>query len=105
MSTRPPSPPDRSAPLSRMTKPVLRIGMGLILLAWGVDKLAAVQGSQRIFAGFYHITAAPTLVQVAGAAEVLIAIALISGLFRRIGCVDRALESPDVVEIRSGSQR
>lgn len=67
-----------------MTTPVLRIGMGLFLLAWGVDKLAAVQGSQRIFAGFYHIMAAPTFVQVAGAVEILIAIALIIGLFRRV---------------------
>jgi uncharacterized membrane protein YphA (DoxX/SURF4 family) len=46
--------------------------------------MAAVQGSQRIFAGFYHITVAPTFVQVAGAVEILIAIALIFGLFRRI---------------------
>lgn len=69
--------------LSRATLPVLRIGMGIFLLAWGIDKLAAVQGSQRIFAGFYHVTTGPTLVEAAGTTEILIAIALIVGLFRR----------------------
>lgn len=69
--------------LSRATMPILRIGMGIFLLAWGIDKLAAVQGSQRIFAGFYHFSLGPTLVQAAGVAEILVAIALMAGLFRR----------------------
>jgi putative oxidoreductase len=69
--------------LSRATMPTLRIGTGIFLLAWGIDKLAAVQASQRIFAGFYHITAGPALLAAAGTAEILIAIALIVGLFRR----------------------
>jgi uncharacterized membrane protein YphA (DoxX/SURF4 family) len=46
-------------------------------------RVAAVQGSQRIFAGFYHITAGPSLLAAAGTAEILIAIAVIVGLFRR----------------------
>jgi uncharacterized membrane protein YphA (DoxX/SURF4 family) len=57
--------------------------MGLFLLMWGIDKLAAVQGSQRIFASFYHLTSGPPLVQAAGMAEILIALALAIGLFRR----------------------
>lgn len=68
---------------SRVTMPILRIGMGLFLLAWGVDKLAAVSGSQKIFAGFYHVNSGPTLVQAAGFLEILVAIALGIGLFRR----------------------
>jgi hypothetical protein len=54
--------------------PILRIGMGVFLLTWGVDEFAAVSGSQRIFAGFYHITSGPTLVEAAWAAESVVAI-------------------------------
>lgn len=69
--------------MSRATMPILRIGMGLFLITWGVDKLAAVSGSQRIFAGFYHINSGPTLVHAAGVAEIVVALALAVGLFRR----------------------
>ncbi len=62
--------------------PILRVGMGVFLTLWGVDKLVATEGSQRIFSGFYAIDSGPTLVQVAGAAEVLLGLALAFGLLR-----------------------
>ncbi|MEX2180213.1 MAG: DoxX family membrane protein [Gemmatimonadaceae bacterium] len=62
---------------------MLRIGMGVFLLAWGIDKLAAVEASRRIFAGMYQIPASATLVQVAGVAEILLAVLLIAGAYRR----------------------
>ena len=62
--------------------PILRVGMGVFLALWGVDKLAATEGSQRIFSDFYAIDSGPTLVQVAGAAEVLLGLALAFGLLR-----------------------
>lgn len=68
---------------SRWTMPVLRIGMGVFLLAWGVDKLVALEGSQRIFSGMYHMPANATLVQLAGIAEIVVALLLMIGLFRR----------------------
>lgn len=35
--------------LSRWTMPILRVGMGVFLALWGLDKLFAVEGSMRIF--------------------------------------------------------
>lgn len=72
-----------SVPLSRWTMPSLRIGMGLFLLTWGLDKMLAVEGSQRIFERFYRIEAGPSLIQVAGVAEVVLALLLAVGLLRR----------------------
>ena len=69
--------------LSRWTMPALRIGMGLFLFAWGLDKLLAVEGSQRIFQRFYKLDAGPSLVQLAGAAEIALAVLLAVGLLRR----------------------
>lgn len=68
--------------LSSWTMPILRIGMGLFLAAWGVDKLMATAGSQRIFSGMYFIESGPTLVQLAGVAEILLGAALAVGLLR-----------------------
>lgn len=68
--------------LSSWTMPILRVGMGVFLALWGIDKLVATEGSQRIFSGFYSVDSGPTLVQVAGAAEVLLGAALAVGLLR-----------------------
>ncbi len=74
----------RSGPgLSRWTMPVLRIGMGLFLLTWGLDKLVAVEGSQQIFERFYKVDAGPSLIQLAGTAEIVLAILLAVGALRR----------------------
>lgn len=72
-----------SARPSRLTVPLLRAGMGLFMLAWGIDKLVAVEGSQRIFARFYHVAAGPSIVQVAGVAQIILALLLIAGMLRR----------------------
>ncbi|HUF26193.1 MAG TPA: DoxX family membrane protein [Gemmatimonadaceae bacterium] len=71
------------ASLSPWTMPILRGGMGLFLATWGLDKLIAVEGSQRIFTRFYGLDAGPSLVQLAGIAELLLALALAVGLLRR----------------------
>lgn len=57
--------------------------MGLFMFAWGVDKLVAVEGSQRIFAHFYKLPAGPSLIQLAGVAEIILALLLAAALFRR----------------------
>ncbi len=71
-----------SASLSRSTMPILRIGMAVFLMTWGVDKLVATEGSQGIFGHFYGIAAGPRLVQASGVAEILLAVLLAVGLFR-----------------------
>lgn len=67
---------------SRWTVAVLRIGMGLFLAAWGVDKLAATEGSVGIFSHFYGLDVGASLIQVAGVAEILLGLLLAVGLFR-----------------------
>lgn len=69
--------------LSRWTMPVLRIGMGIFLLTWGLDKLLAVEGSQKIFERFYRIETGPSMIQLAGVAEIVLAMLLAAGLLRR----------------------
>ncbi len=68
--------------LSSWTMPILRVGMGVFLALWGIDKLVATEGSQRIFSGFYSIDSGPMLVQIAGLAELLLGAALAVGLLR-----------------------
>lgn len=67
---------------SRWTIPVLRVGMGLFLALWGVDKLAATKGSLGIFSTFYGLEVGALLVQAAGLAEILLGVFLAVGLFR-----------------------
>lgn len=68
--------------LASSTMPILRAGMGIFLALWGVDKVVATEGSQRIFSGFYSVDTGPTLVQIAGIAEILLGVALAVGLLR-----------------------
>ena len=67
---------------SRWTMPVLRIGMGVFLVMWGIDKILAVEGSVRIFSGFYGLDLGSVAIQVFGVAEILLGAALAVGLFR-----------------------
>lgn len=67
---------------SRWTMPLLRIGMGTFLVMWGLDKLLAVEGSTRIFSGFYGVDLGSIAIQAFGVAEVFLGAALAGGLFR-----------------------
>ena len=61
---------------SRWTLPLLRWSMGLFVVLWGVDKIVAAAGAQRIFANFYQVPIGPTAVRLAGAAEVVLGLLL-----------------------------
>lgn len=67
---------------SRWTMPILRMGMGIFLAAWGVDKLLATEGSSGIFSNFYRMDLGAMAIQAFGVAEILLGIALAVGLFR-----------------------
>lgn len=67
---------------SRWTMPVLRIGMGIFLAAWGVDKVLATEGSVGIFFNFYGVDVGALAIRFLGVLEVLFGIALAGGLFR-----------------------
>ncbi|MEX2031571.1 MAG: DoxX family protein [Dehalococcoidia bacterium] len=75
--------PTAGASCSRWSLPLLRVAMGLFLLMWGVDKLVAVDGAQQIFERFYLLSAGPTIVRIAGVAEILVALLLMAGMLRR----------------------
>lgn len=68
--------------LHRLTMPVLRVGMGVFLAYWGVDKLVASEGSVGIFSDFYGLDVGAFVVQGAGVAEVGLGALLAVGLFR-----------------------
>lgn len=74
--------PTRPRGRRRWTLPVLRVGMGLFLVAWGMDKLAATEGSIGIFSTFYGLDVGALVIQAAGVAEILLGILLAVGLFR-----------------------
>lgn len=67
---------------SAWTMPILRVGMGLFLALWGVDKLAATEGSIGIFSTFYGLDVGALVIQAAGVAEILLGVLLAVGLFR-----------------------
>lgn len=67
---------------SRWTMPLLRIGMGIFLAMWGIDKWLATEGSIGIFSNFYGMDLGALAIRVFGAAEVLLGLALAAGLLR-----------------------
>lgn len=67
---------------SRWTMPLLRIGMGIFLATWGIDKLVATEGSIGIFSHFYGLELGTLPIRVFGVAEILLGAALAAGLFR-----------------------
>lgn len=67
---------------SPWTMPILRIGMGLFLALWGIDKLAATGGSIGIFSTFYGLDVGALVIQAAGVAEIALGVFLAVGLFR-----------------------
>lgn len=68
--------------ISRWTMPILRIGMGIFLALWGVDKLLATDSSVGIFSHFYGVDVGALAIQAFGLAEILLGLALAAGLFR-----------------------
>ncbi|MGH7550380.1 MAG: DoxX family protein [Gemmatimonadota bacterium] len=65
--------------LSTWTLPILRIAMGIFLVAWGLDKWFASEGSVEIFSFFYGLEVGNLVVRAAGALEILLGLALVLG--------------------------
>ncbi len=66
--------------LSRWTLPILRVGMGVFLITWGLDKWLATEGSLEIFSFFYGLEVGNLVVRTAGALEILLGLALAFGI-------------------------
>lgn len=65
---------------SRWTLPILRVGMGVFLITWGLDKWLATEGSVEIFSLFYGLEVGSLVVRVAGVLEILLGLALAFGI-------------------------
>lgn len=61
---------------------VLRYGLGLFLLLWGVDKFIDPEGTVKIFQVFYKTTVGTNAAYVFGTLEIILAIAILAGLWR-----------------------
>ncbi len=68
--------------LSPRTMPILRLGMGIFLAYWGLDKLVATEGSVGIFSTFYGVETGAAPVRLLGVAEIGLGILLAAGLLR-----------------------
>ena len=58
---------------------LLRVGLGVFLLLWSVDKLIAPGKTVVIFEHFYHLPIGSALAQAIGVAELLLSISIILG--------------------------
>jgi len=61
---------------------VLRLGLGVFLLLWSVDKLVAPEQTVKIFSHFYGTSLSPGLASLVGVAEGLLSLAFLAGLWR-----------------------
>lgn len=72
-------PAPRNLPLALA---ILRISLGGFLLLWAIEKFVIPEQTVRIWKGFYLLSIGPTLPYLIGAAEAVIAIAIIVGVWR-----------------------
>ncbi|MGH7427246.1 MAG: hypothetical protein ACREJ4_02635 [Candidatus Methylomirabilaceae bacterium] len=72
-----------SAVTERWALAVLRVSLGVFLLLWGVEKFVIPDVTVRIWAAFYDVGLAATLVPLVGALESALALAISVGLWRR----------------------
>lgn len=61
---------------------VLRLGAGVFLLLFGVDKLVAPATATEVFQQFYGLSVAGALAQTAGVLEIALSLAILAGLWK-----------------------
>jgi len=62
---------------------VLRLGLGLFLLLWGIDKLVSPDSTVKIFEMFYMMPIDVSIAQVVGVVEILFSLALMAGVWKK----------------------
>ncbi len=68
----------------RISLLVLRIGLGVFLLLFGLDKLLATQAAASIFSQYYGMDLSTTLVSAVGVLEIALALAILVGWRRTL---------------------
>ena len=63
---------------------VLRLGLGVLLLLFGLDKLVATQAAADIFAQYYDLNLSSASVYGAGVLEIALALAILAGWWRTL---------------------
>lgn len=63
---------------------VLRVGLGVFLLLFGLDKLVATDAAARIFVQYYGMSLSTAVIYAAGALEIALALAILAGLWRTL---------------------
>ena len=64
----------------------LRVSLGLLLVVWGGDKLRDASHGLQVAAGFYGgVVSSAAVITALGAAEVAVGVAIVLGLWRRVG--------------------
>jgi len=58
---------------------ILRIGLGLFLLLWGLDKLFSPESTIKVFEIFYFMNIGINAAYVIGVLEVILSVAIIAG--------------------------
>lgn len=61
---------------------VLRVGLGVFLLLWSIDKMVAPEQTAKIFQVFYKAPLPAGLAPVLGALEAALSLALLAGLWK-----------------------
>ncbi|MCS3902573.1 putative membrane protein YphA (DoxX/SURF4 family) [Methylohalomonas lacus] len=62
---------------------LLRLGVFIVMLMWTLDKFVNPDHAAQVFAGFYGIANAQSIMLAVGLAELALVIAFVIGLFKR----------------------
>lgn len=61
---------------------ILRVGLGVFLLLWSIDKLVVPESTVGIYSYFYHLSITTDIAYIIGVAEGLLSLAIIAGFLR-----------------------
>ncbi|MGF1703430.1 hypothetical protein L4D09_24365 [Photobacterium makurazakiensis] len=61
---------------------VLRIGIFIVFLFWGLDKIVLTEHAIKVFSGFYGLNISPGVMISLGIGQILFLIAFVLGLWR-----------------------
>ncbi len=63
---------------------LLRLGLGLFLLLWGLDKIIAPEIAVMVFSRFYYVDIGISAAMLIGALEIVLSLLMILGFYRTI---------------------
>jgi uncharacterized membrane protein YphA (DoxX/SURF4 family) len=63
---------------------ILRLGLGVFLLLFGIDKLVAPEITVEVFAQFYGLIVSHGMVYATGVLEILLGLAFLAGLWKTL---------------------